>query len=470
MSSYLENLPSITGNLGDSIVIFNEYVLKPSKIEGGTRLTISRDNEVQTIDIMDGYTPQKGIDYWSADDKEELKAAAGHAALAAISVDSTLSEVGKPADAAVVGSMLKNVSQAVNSLVENGTGLPADGQPNKHLITDNDGNAVWEERTHFSYTTVGDILPECSMTYAGESVGIVIQDFTAEPVVNEIYAVEWNGVVYQCSAKEIEEDGIRSVYFGNDYLIDQNLSEEPFMIILVPEMLREQLEGASAVIYVFDGSTEATLKITGKSETVKTIDPKYLTGMRCQQAILLSTGGEHLAVGTALTPNVPFAVAWAMDDSELQASIRIIEERDSVINHCAVYGVARYQSDHWMNVIQMSCTLFNDVNQGFELVIQWYDDGYMGSCSVTNRYNLLPDISSSGNSEYYLKSNGYSWNTQTVDDLRKDVGIDAKAVGTANAGKLLYVGSEGLLVPLTLGDGLEIADGVLRLSGTASAD
>ena len=469
MSSYLENLPSITGNLGDSIVIFNEYVLKSARIDGGTRLTISRDNEVQTIDIMDGYTPQKGIDYWTDDDKAEFRDEASNAALTAISVDTSLSESGKPADAAAVGSVVSNLSQAVKSLTENGTGIPAVSTPSKQLVTDCDGNPGWEERTHYAYTTVSDLLPECSMTLVEESAGLIMQDFDGTPIPNETYAVEWNGIVYSCKAIDFEMDGIRSIYFGNGAPLGLEAAEAPFMILMVPEAYRDQLEGASAIVYILDGSTEATLKINGKVEIVKPLDPKYLSGMRCQNLILLSTNGEHLSKGVALTPSVPFAAAWEMDDAELQTAIRIVEERDTSANYCAVYGVTRFQSDHWMNTIQMSCTLFNDVNQGFELVIQWYDDGNMGNCSVTNRYGLLPDVSQNSES-YYLKSSGTTWSTQTIDFLREDIGIDAQAVGAANAGKLLYVGSEGLLVPLTLGDGLEIVDGVLKLSASDSSD
>ena len=36
--------------------------------------------------------------------------------------------------------------------------------------------------------------------------------------------------------------------------------------------------------------------------------------------------------------------------------------------------------------------------------------------------------------------------------------------GAENAGKLLYIREDGLLVPLTLGDGLEIVDGVLKIT------
>lgn len=336
MSSYLENLPTIVGHLGDSIVIFNEYVLRTAKIDGGTQLTISRDNEVQTIEIMDGYTPQKGIDYWTDGDKEEFKTAAGQAALAAVSVDSTLSEPGKPADAATVGAVVSNLAQALRTLTENGTGLPADGQPNHLLVTDSDGTPTWEERTHYAYTTVTDILPECSMVLVEESAGVVMQDFVGTPIPGETYAVEWNEIVYQCKAVQFDMDGIRSIYLGNGAPLGLEAADVPFLILMVTEGYRDMLEGASAVIYIFDGSTEATLKINGKVEIVKPLDLKYLSNLRCQNLILLSTNGEHLNRGVVLTPSVPFAVAWAMDDAELQTAIRIVEEGESSANYCAV--------------------------------------------------------------------------------------------------------------------------------------
>lgn len=44
----------LTGLIGPGAVIVNDYVLAISEIEGGHRLTVSRGNDVQTMDIMDG--------------------------------------------------------------------------------------------------------------------------------------------------------------------------------------------------------------------------------------------------------------------------------------------------------------------------------------------------------------------------------------------------------------------------------
>lgn len=51
---------------------------------------------------------------------------------------------------------------------------------------------------------------------------------------------------------------------------------------------------------------------------------------------------------------------------------------------------------------------------------------------------------------------------QIIEMLNARVNINQ---GQGNAGNLLYVREDGMLVPLTLGDGLEIVDGVLRVTG-----
>ena len=84
MNSYLENLPSIIGNLGEKVTILHEFVLDTTEIEGGTRLTITslRTGEEQVIDLMDGYSPVRGRDYWTEDDQNALEEAVRTAASA----------------------------------------------------------------------------------------------------------------------------------------------------------------------------------------------------------------------------------------------------------------------------------------------------------------------------------------------------------------------------------------------------
>lgn len=55
----------------------------------------------------------------------------------------------------------------------------------------------------------------------------------------------------------------------------------------------------------------------------------------------------------------------------------------------------------------------------------------------------------------------------TGDSLNKKLNNN---LGTENAGKLLYVSADGTIMPLSLGEGLEIANGVLKLTGSVTPD
>lgn len=57
--------------------------------------------------------------------------------------------------------------------------------------------------------------------------------------------------------------------------------------------------------------------------------------------------------------------------------------------------------------------------------------------------------------------------TREYVDSRMSAKLDANH-GSQNAGKLMYIGADGTLVPLALGAGLEIRDGVLVVTATGA--
>ena len=54
--SEIQNYGKITATIGAASLIFNDYVIALTEIEGGHRLTATRGSEVQAIDVMDGRT------------------------------------------------------------------------------------------------------------------------------------------------------------------------------------------------------------------------------------------------------------------------------------------------------------------------------------------------------------------------------------------------------------------------------
>ena len=91
-----QNSAGMSGELGAGALIVNDYRITTEPIDGGHRLTITRGSEVQTMDLMDGapgvpgepgpagpqgeqgpagadgYTPKRGVDYWTAADQQAI--------------------------------------------------------------------------------------------------------------------------------------------------------------------------------------------------------------------------------------------------------------------------------------------------------------------------------------------------------------------------------------------------------------
>lgn len=47
-------------------------IVDVTTIDGGHRVTITDKQGTESFDVMDGETPQKGVDYWTEEDKTEI--------------------------------------------------------------------------------------------------------------------------------------------------------------------------------------------------------------------------------------------------------------------------------------------------------------------------------------------------------------------------------------------------------------
>lgn len=152
------------------------------------------------------------------------------------------------------------------------------GEPHQMLVTDADGNTVWEDRTHYSEIAQVEVYAEHSPIY-DETEGCAYdgEPFITRPVSGGEYTVTWNGVDYVCVGDEFEMDGMTIVALGNTSVIGGNLTtDDPFCIMVVPSDLSETMGGLTSIVYPFDGSTEITLKVNGVAEVVHKIPDKYM--------------------------------------------------------------------------------------------------------------------------------------------------------------------------------------------------
>lgn len=109
-----------------------------------------------------------------------------------------------------------------------GNGLPATTDPHQMLVTDADGNAKWEERTHYHEhsESMEEILPETTPIEVDGSLYITGTPFILE--VGSTYRVTYNGTVYECVAFPVE-----GICLGNGKMFNASLpgNDEPFVVM-----------------------------------------------------------------------------------------------------------------------------------------------------------------------------------------------------------------------------------------------
>ena len=161
---------------------------------------------------------------------------------------------------------------------EGGGGLPEGGEPHQMLVTDGEGNAKWEERTHWKEEGLIDVLPECSFEAdpdGGE--GIIMTPFVSIPEPGKTYTVSWNGTAYECIAEVGNMDGVLLFMLGNTSAFGgTQATEDPFLIIAFPAEIVESMGGVTANVLAFDGSTEITLRIQQAGTNYHKLDAGYL--------------------------------------------------------------------------------------------------------------------------------------------------------------------------------------------------
>lgn len=163
---------------------------------------------------------------------------------------------------------------------EGGGGLPTGGDPNMMLVTDADGNAKWDERTHYVEEVEADIYPET--TVAGEEGQFVVAEpYAFYPTAGGTYTVTFvSGETtdsFNCVATEFDLEGLPAVALGNiGALTGGGDTGEPFVLFFIQEDVASGA-GMYALIMLLSGAaTEITFSVSGMVESVHMIDEKYI--------------------------------------------------------------------------------------------------------------------------------------------------------------------------------------------------
>jgi hypothetical protein len=124
------------------------------------------------------------------------------------------------------------------------------------------------------------ILPTVTLEPIPDMDGQMVIADVLEVIVGEEYTVNWNGTEYKTKCVSMpdaagEEAAFYAGALGNVGALGGDITDEPFLIIAVAKEAVAEAE-VGAVVFPIDGSTSATISITGFKGKFRPIDNMYL--------------------------------------------------------------------------------------------------------------------------------------------------------------------------------------------------
>lgn len=185
-----------------------------------------------------------------------------------------------------------------------GGGLPTGGAANQMLVTDADGNAGWQDRTHWKGNDKV-VLPETTATVNAD---LGFAPIVASPglEVGKEYIVTYNGAEYTCTAIRVSFNGLPVIALGNMGAMDSSayeVTEEPFIF---GDMGSDLMGiGASSALMMLDGNTSASVEI---SEVVyRKLDKNYMSdGFVPVMIVNITSGSDSVNVTDDWTSDKTF--------------------------------------------------------------------------------------------------------------------------------------------------------------------
>lgn len=325
--------------------------------------------------------------------------------------------------------------------------------------------AYVKNRTHWVEPEEVVVMPETTFTAdtLTENGWPVTQPLDGLPATGEMCTVVWNGTEYECQVQTFESDGVYLRFVGDGNALGADVgvtgNGEPFAILIPPAEYGAEA-GFYAAIMPIDGSTTATVAIKVNGEVVHPLDPKYLGAVRGQKKITITIKEDG-----SITADTPFSEAWALDEGALQAALCVQHSFTSTNDRTVVSTQAAFAvSKHTLGggtAIQFSAEAFQDLTNRCTNVYTWYSQGFVAK--ELTYYSMQGKTGAEFKAEGYVKqTEGAMTLTMSPADVKSDLGISA--IAAENAGKLLYIDENGNAQPLTLGAGLKIEGGVLKLN------
>lgn len=179
------------------------------------------------------------------------------------------------------------------------------GEPYKSLVTDGNGNTKWEDRLAYTAIGYGEIVPEQTYSFSpsGPFYATIFEGVTLFD--GESYSVKFDGQLYDCVWQYNEMLGFNCM--GNFSWMGLEDTGEPFFGM--------SGNNGGLVIGTTDISSEHTLSISGKAETINKISEKYLP--------VASSG--HYGIVDRDNIVVPYELAESVEKNVMENALKEVQ-------------------------------------------------------------------------------------------------------------------------------------------------
>lgn len=179
------------------------------------------------------------------------------------------------------------------------------GEPYKSLVTDGNGNTKWEDRLAYTAIGYGEIVPEQTYSFSpsGPFYATIFEGVTLFD--GESYSVKFDGQLYDCVWQYNEMLGFNCM--GNFSWMGLEDTGEPFFGM--------SGNNGGLVIGTTDTSSEHTLSISGKAETINKISEKYLP--------VASSG--HYGIVDRDNIVVPYELAESVEKNVMENALKEVQ-------------------------------------------------------------------------------------------------------------------------------------------------
>jgi len=193
-------------------------------------------------------------------------------------------------------------------------------------------------------------------------MGAILEPFTKPLAIGDTYTVIWNGVVHTCTAWAYSEGGeLQMPALGNGSALDESYpsSNDPFLVVFVPDVAVEEIGGFHGMVIPLDGSETATLRIYGDGGVKIATDAIDLDWVPKKGDV-----GATILPETVVTENVelPSDIIWP------SAGEKVIVYFDHVRYECRVM-LTDDDSFNYIGNVSIKGTNFFDTGEPFLITI-----------------------------------------------------------------------------------------------------